>query len=204
MRSIWVNLKTDFLSNFVFLLCVLCDSVVSLRLPPINMNMPTIDEALLIWDVAIEREYATAGTWIPWADAMILQLDQPPDWLIDLCVAKSREQAIQAVHRGLRTLPIGPGEQFDWVGHDLGFLYLCYEYKAITLRELLIKAGSKTDACTHREDCSAYYFLLNEIEGQKPILPSKHPISQRIQAIFRPDVELARKSWARLMAMVND
>ncbi len=50
----------------------------------------------------IQSEYLTSEQYIPWCDSLIMKLDEPPIWLLDLSVIHSSEEAARYLRKAFR------------------------------------------------------------------------------------------------------
>lgn len=154
------------------------------------------DEALVVLASAVKAGCLSVVDLTRWADEQILDQDRPPGWLIDLSQASSPETAANLLWAGWQ-------EQFEAAGRrsrlrersgelDLGFLFLRYERGDLEMADLLNMAGQKSDVKECGIDCSAFYLLLNEIDGGGPVVASDRPLADRVRECFAPFAQLAR------------
>lgn len=125
-----------------------------------------MEENLLIYAKAIDSGYVSLVDLVAWADQQVLQVDQPPHWLLELCLARTEQEASGALwmERNRQMGTVGH-EWPDPARHDdiyLGFLYLRFERGDLTMAELLELAGRYSDAqgcsiaCeTDQADCTS-------------------------------------------------
>jgi hypothetical protein len=157
-----------------------------------------LDEALLTWIAAIESGFARDGEWAAWADRQITQLDEPPLWVLNVCVAYTPKKALHALWPAWGTIAQEVWTRLDLTGLRLGFMYLDYERNGISLLAMLLKAGELTDGTNYRVGCEVFYMLANEIRGNGPMLSSPRPLVERVAELFRPFSDSARYRWSRL------
>lgn len=145
---------------------------------------------------ALESGYFPLDAVAGWALARMEALDQPPDWLVDLVQVSDSERAVSLLWKGWRQsleLSGRPSPLKERSGElYLGFLFLRYEAGDLGVPELLKKAGGKSDLKDCGIDCSAFYFLLNEVDGGGPTIPSDSPFLNRLRELFAPFAQLAR------------
>jgi hypothetical protein len=164
-----------------------------------------VEEDFPLWIAALETEFLPLCAVEQWADGQILRLDDPPLWLLDLSLTSSVETAAVLLWQGWSASAaavrcnhaVGP----EWGQSWLGFLYLRFERGEVGMAELLERAGRKSDVCECGIDCSAFYLLLNEIDGGGPTVPSDRPLAERVAERFAPFVARSRDGISRLPAV---
>ena len=160
-----------------------------------------MEEAFPVWAAALETGYLPLPVVERWADAQILRLDRPPGWLLDLSLTGSVEAAAGLLRRGWSESPAAAGGDAVWrmaARLHLGFLYLQYERGDLPMAELLNRAGQYSDRTECGVDCSAFFVLLNEIDGGGPTIPSSRPLADRVAEEFAPFAAEARAAVSRL------
>jgi hypothetical protein len=156
-----------------------------------------LEESLWVWAAALSGEYISLSDLVVWADRQVLRLEPSPSWLLDLCLARTKDDALSlllvAWDRHMESAgTIRPGSE----KHDdlfLGFLYLRFERGDLSMAELLNIAGRYSDGSGCELPCEAFYILLNEIDGGGPTIPSDRPLPDRVVELFAPMAELARQ-----------
>lgn len=154
-------------------------------------------KAFVVWASRVEAGYCSLSDVTQWADEQITARDHPPDWLLDLSLASSLEEAARLLRCGSEQELCSPGDVYPsqrWGELYLGFLFLRYERGELVLAELLKLAGQKSDGTECGIDWSAFYLLLNEIDGGGPVTPSDRPLSDRVREVFIPFAGLAQKA----------
>src|SRR5262249_8557832 len=53
-----------------------------------------VEKAIWIWTAALESGFQPLPELIRWADEQISRLDEPPQWLLDLSLTRSTEEAL--------------------------------------------------------------------------------------------------------------
>lgn len=164
-----------------------------------------VDVTLAVWSEALGSDYIRSinvGAWRAWADAQILSTDAPPEWLLDLSLATTAEQVQAAIMRAWREQPSRLSSErrraLDRVSLHLGLLYLRFLRGDLEVAALLQRAGDRADRTNYRIDCSAFYLLLNEIDGRGPVVPSSRPLAELIAELFEPHAEYAREQLREL------
>jgi hypothetical protein len=161
-----------------------------------------MEENLWVLAAALESEYIGLTDLVAWADRQVLRRESPPRWLLDLSLARTKEDArallLLAWDRYMESVgTTRPGYE----EHDnlyLGFLYLRYERGGLSMAELLNLAGRYADSSGCEVPCESFYLLLNEIDGGGPTLPSDQPLHERVSELFAPMAGLARQHLALL------
>ena len=143
-------------------------------------------EARLIW---YQHYY-------PWADEIIVALDNPPYWILEIATVKYFPKAVEIINEFVNSDPI---ESFD-TEYESGFvacLFLRYERGEISWATFLTDAGCFTDSYDGEEDCSYFYNLLNLIgdsgysktieEAQKVAIEEEYAIAiSRVREAYNP------------------
>ena len=164
-------------------------------------------EDLWIYASALGGGYVCLADLIAWADQQVLQLDSPPGWLLDLSLAKTKEEASGTLLMEWNRYMETTGTEWpEPTRHDdlyLGFLYMRFERGDLTIAELLKLAGDYSDAHGYSIDCETFYYMLNEIDGGGPTLPSNEPLENRASRLFAPMAEFANQHLGKLPATAS-
>jgi len=161
-----------------------------------------MEENLWILAAAVSSGFLRVSDLVAWADQQVLRLSSPPGWLLDLCLAKTQDEAVGTLNlewnRHMETG--GHGWPAPEIHDDLfmGFLYLRFERGDLALAELLNLAGQHADAPGYRIDCETFYYMLNELDGGGPTIPSDEPLERRVASLFAPMAALARQHLGKL------
>jgi hypothetical protein len=150
-----------------------------------------IEKSLLVWACAIEAGYAMPQDWIPWEDKKLLDINEPPIWIIELSVAKSKGEALAALSPAFRTIPDTSYEHLNRTSLYLGFLYLAYERSDLSLIDLLTTSGKAADNANVAIDCSAFYSLASQVESGC----DHKSIAERTTSLFAPLKDTAIAEW---------
>lgn len=97
-----------------------------------------------------------------WADAQVLQLETPPTWLLELCLARRAEEALQALAES--SAPPGSSDADAEIEEAVACLFLSYRRGDCTWARFLGAAGACLDAANGRWTCESVYAWLNELE----------------------------------------
>jgi hypothetical protein len=156
-----------------------------------------VEENLWIYIAALNSGYLSLADFVAWADQQVLQMDTPPDWLLEICLAKTEQEALGAFWTEWSRYVETVGQEWpDPAIHDdlyMGFLRLRFERGDITMAELLELAGRYSDAREYRICCETFYYMLNEIDGGGPTIPSNEPLEDRAARLFAPMAAMARQ-----------
>lgn len=111
-------------------------------------------DARLIW---YEHYY-------PWADHLIAELDEPPNWILEISTIKYYPDAVTAVNRFAYSEPFEEFELGQRTDEQIACLYLRSQAGAISWATFLEEAGACADnysAGLH--ECEFFYQLLSEL-----------------------------------------
>ena len=153
--------------------------------------------SLWVLAAALESEYIGFSDLVAWADRKVDRLESPPSWLIDLCLAGTKEDArtLLLVTRDRQLESAGTSRPDDERHDDLylGFLYLRFERGDLSMAELLTLAGRYSDCSRCEIPCEVFYLMLNETDGRSPTIPSDRPLPERVAEVFAPMAGSARQ-----------
>ena len=108
-------------------------------------QIATMIEARLIW---YQHYY-------PWADEIIVALDKPPYWILEIASVKYFPKAVEIINEFVNSDPI---ESFD-TEYEFGYvacLFLRYERREISWTTFLTEVGRFTDV--HPEKYARLWF----------------------------------------------
>jgi hypothetical protein len=156
-----------------------------------------MEEAIPVWTAALESRFLSLSSLVRWADAEIMRRDELPNWLMDVSLSRSPEDALAALSEGwikyVESTGSDPYRSRERGQLHLGFLYLRFDRGGLSMAELLRLAGEEADGGDCGIDCEAFYLLLNEIDGRGPVIPSRRPLAERVTERFAPFAEMARR-----------
>ena len=92
----------------------------------------------------IDSGYWKSVQWKEWADAVILISDDPSYWIIQLCTARDSSEAVSILRENLANI-----QYVDNVNHKtivLGYMFLRYEEREMSLGDFLTLAWQETEA----------------------------------------------------------
>ena len=129
---------------------------------------------------AVEAERATKADWQAWADRMI-EAGVTPDWIIDLSLARSKEQAVAAL------APLGTYDADAALGH----FAIRHLYSPLPLRQFVMEASRLS--FNDWADCEFTNLLDRSNAGT-----SESKIFAELAPRFAPSVDEAERQWKEL------
>ena len=158
-----------------------------------------------VWVAALESGYAPHSRFVKWADQMIERDAHQPRWVLDLSLSKNAKEAERVLRlewSRQSEFPANEAPALNEPGNlHVGFLYLRFKDGSLSMAELLRRAGDYTDGQGYDrvdEECEAFYYLLNEIDGGGPTIKSDRPLAQRVDELFAPFASAARAGVPQL------
>jgi hypothetical protein len=151
------------------------------------------------WVAALGSGYATHSRFVNWADQMIDHDAHQPRWVLDLSLSKDGKEAERVLRiewSRQSEFPANEAPALNEPGNlHVGFLYLRFKDGSLSMAELLKRAGMYTDGQGYDrvdEECEAFFYLLNEIDGGGPTIKSDRPLAERVDELFAPFASAAR------------
>jgi hypothetical protein len=155
--------------------------------PMRNPPQPHFD----VWLPALQSGLISLGDLVAWADAQILDLTEPPYWLIELSLSNDMEGFFKAwsVAKPFEFCDQMDPHQFS-KKIQLGMLFECYLIGQLLINDLLLEAGKWVDPSRPSDvpECEVFFALLNEIEGAQTPDPK---VIAEVHQIFAPLHQLA-------------
>jgi hypothetical protein len=169
-----------------------------------------------VFETALESGYLTLSDIVGWADRRVLNLDSCPSWLFDLCLSKTKDQALETIwtlsHQA-RDQPVSketgrPDEPSDRYRAEvyLGFLYLRYERGTLSMSELLRLAGEfsiQGGYIPSSIHSNLFYRMFFE-EKYRPSNSCEAPLPKRVADVLGPMADLALESLELLPADLRE
>lgn len=120
----------------------------------------------------IDSGYAKSEFWIKWADSLINRLTKPSNWLIELSLTNSVEDALRLLRE--QNLMVNTKENIDHVSTVLGYLYMRYKEGSLSFKDFLYLAWEETEESNCKDPSNNDLFKLykcNEklVQDNKPI-----------------------------------
>jgi hypothetical protein len=158
-----------------------------------------------VWVAALGSGYGPHSLFVTWADRMIDRDAHQPRWVLDLSLskdAKDAERVLRLEWARQSEFPANEAPALNEPGNlHVGFLYLRFGNGSLSMAELLSRAGIYTDGhgydCVD-EECEAFFYLLNEIDGGGPTIKSDRPLAERVDELFAPFASAARATLPQL------
>src|SRR4051812_15730490 len=117
------------------------------------------------WTEAVWAGYATAADWQNWADRVIRAMPEPPEWVLEMCVAKSADELLEALC-GRAQREIGSGTLTQRAAEvRAGYYWLRFRRGDMTLWECLKECGDWADGSSQQIHCEYFYDPLNRLEA---------------------------------------
>lgn len=121
------------------------------------LRLATMVESRLIW----YEHFA------PWADELILKLDAPPSWLLELSTARYQPDAARIIHDYADAPPFEEGatdERNGRIDEYVACLFLRYQRGELSWATFLRETGDYLDSANGRRACEDFYSLLTDLE----------------------------------------
>jgi hypothetical protein len=110
----------------------------------------------------IDARLLTYREYIPWADSVIMSLEHPPIWILDLAVKEYFAAARDVVATFARSEPFENLSPDLWTDEYIAAIYLRYERRELSWASFLEMAGAASDGGGGRHDCEHFYMMLNQ------------------------------------------
>jgi hypothetical protein len=139
-----------------------------------------------------------------WADQLIAELDNPPNWVLEIATIKYYPDAVAAINRFVYSEPF---ESFDGVQGDdehVACLVLRYQSGAISWATFLNQSGLFTDANGGRHACEYFYVFLNELEDNEYAQELETRQRAEIESEFNVAVSTIRPLYDMFMPHFRD
>ncbi|MFG0283035.1 MAG: hypothetical protein ACF8R7_01315 [Phycisphaerales bacterium JB039] len=97
------------------------------------MESPAPKPVMQMWMAAIGSGYATREEWQAWADGVVVAMDNPPTWVLELCGQRDADELYKTLREieGRSNLPI------PWV--DSHELYVGYRFAGLREHRLTLE-----------------------------------------------------------------
>jgi len=160
------------------------------------MNAPSI--GLL---AAIHAQHITPDKWIAWADRQIATIDQPPDWILDLSLARDYSAAWNAIWEIIEADPELARSELDEAA--LGLIALQYFEGQIDFPSFLQRAGDHTDPSGCSTDCEYFYHHLNRFEAAPDRQRYEDQSAEEIRQYLKEAIELGVRAKAQIRSITE-
>src|SRR4051812_28123743 len=92
----------------------------------------------------VDAGFLTYREYVPWADALILRMNLPPAWILDLALTAHRDTAVQILMKFTNAEPFHESSSYEaWTDEYVAALYLRYERRELSWASILEMAGRK-------------------------------------------------------------
>lgn len=150
----------------------------------------------LTWLAAAESGFCRAEDWQRWADSKIENFDGLPYWIYDVSLAVDISSLRMAASEATYELDLEAPGTLEIAPMVLGFYFLRFRLKQISLFELLKLAGLVADSGFAGIDPESFYCILNDLESSKISLVE----GERLAAsILKPRCRIAASNWNEMM-----
>lgn len=131
-------------------------------------------------------EYYSKADWQNWADERILRQTRPEPWLINVSLASNIDVLSKVLSDQMISERDSVKSMPPFSDAVIGYFYLKYLSKKITLNDLLQKSGEEADGGEGAtRACEDYYSILNKLEANKD-LDQDSSFIMMIEEIFEP------------------
>lgn len=119
-----------------------------------------------VWRLAtmIQSELICYKHYYPWADELILELHQPPAWLLQLALTKHYRHAAELLQTYVNSPPFEEMPSVQCSDEFVACLFLRYLSREISLATFFSDAGMWTDSNGGSFCCEYFYEQLNKLE----------------------------------------
>ena len=102
-----------------------------------------------------------------WADKIIMAMEKPPYWILEIATVKYYPQAAKIVREFVYSEPFETFDGEQYADEYVACLFLRYRHGAISWATFLDEAGKFTDAHNGRLICEDFYDRLNILEDSE-------------------------------------
>lgn len=99
-----------------------------------------------------------------WADEIIMAMDEPPFWVIEIAVVKHRVKALAVVNEFVYSEPFESFNAESYTDEYVACLFLRYKSGEICWATFLNEAGDFTDGDNGHRYCEYFFYRLNDLE----------------------------------------
>ncbi len=137
------------------------------------LRIVTMIESRLIW---YKHYYG-------WADELIMAMENPPYWVLEIATIKYYPQAATTVREFVYSEPFKTFDEKQYTDDYIACLFLRSKHGAISWANFLEEAGKYTDGCGHRP-CEYFYNHLNTLEDNEYSKHIEQSQGEEIEAEF--------------------
>ena len=143
----------------------------------------------------IEGRLLTYREYIPWADAVILSMQRPPVWILDLAVVKYLPDAVRAVSKFAHSEPFEPLTWDTWTDDYVASIYIRYARRELSWATFLEMSGTQADNNGGRNECEYFYGMLNRYEEANFAEPLEAEQRKLITSEYDPLIGSVRRTF---------
>ncbi len=132
----------------------------------------------------------------PWADALVMALEAPPHWLLELCTTRYQPSAARLLHDYAASPPFESFDESEQTDEYVACLLLRHQRGEISWATFLQEAGRKLDGANGRRHCEDIYALLTELETHEYSKDLEHAQRAAMEREFRPALERVQPLYA--------
>jgi hypothetical protein len=152
---------------------------------------------LVVIKVLLKTAKIGRDHYLPWCYQLIEQIDEPPQWLLDMSYARNMSEAQTILHFHIyREGTVGeiPHE----ADLEIAVLYLEYQAGKISWADFLLTIGQLSDRFEGRIECSWFFALLNEFEAVSGSRQTRigHRQEQSIEKLYQNEIKQAKECRA--------
>lgn len=137
---------------------------------------------LVIIRVLLKTARIGSAHYLPWCYQLIAELDEPPQWLLDMSYTGNIRDAQAILHSYIYRE--GPtGDILHETDLEIAVLYLDYQADEVSWEAFLLTIGQLSDRCEGRVECSWFFALLNEYEAASGLTATR--IKQQQQKLLK-------------------
>ena len=131
-------------------------------------------------------EYYSKADWQTWADERIMRQAKPEPWLIEVSLANNVDGLSKVLSDQMISERESVKSMAPFSDVVIGYFYLKYLSKEISLYILLQRSGEEADGGEGAtRACEDYFFILNELEANKD-LEQDSGFRMMIEELFEP------------------
>lgn len=117
--------------------------------------------------IMIELRLIGYKHYYPWADEVIMAMEEPPSWILEIATIKYFPKALEVIYEFVSSPPFEPFDAESNVDEYLACLFLRYKRGEISWATFLNEAGLFTDARNGHRPCEDFYCRLNDLEDSE-------------------------------------
>lgn len=142
----------------------------------LSQNLP------LQWIAAVESGYFQNQEWVGWSDHLQLTLAQHDDWLVDLCIAWTPEQALEVLWKAFNGFLAFPYREAK-----IGFLFKQYQEGRIKTLSVLLELADTVQQSIDEDN-----LVFRQLQEKAKRTDEHHPqLLLEIENAFREYIQLA-------------